>query len=146
MESKRFIVLTELLMGAAYADERLEGEEDAAVRRLLARVIGSDDLPDEVNACIDDFDREGFDLDEVVGAFVADPAVQKRALLELVAAVFDADEEVDFDEDAYLRRLAEALGMDERDYGDLMLDYVVEDARQVAGQLMSIPPPPPRKR
>lgn len=145
MNNQRFIVLTNLLMGAAYADERLEGEEDDAVRRLLARVIGSDDLPPEVNARIDQFDLDAFDLDEAVGAFVADPAVHKRALLELVAAVFDADEEVDFDEDAYLRRLAEALGMDEKEYHDLALDYIVEDPHQVAGQLMSLPPPTPKR-
>ena len=141
--SDRFLVLTDLLLGAVYADDRLEGEEEAAVRRLVGEIIGGDTLPDEIDARINDFDKDAFDLDASAAAFAEDPAVDKRKLLELVAAVFDADEEVDFDEDDYLRRLAVAIGMEESEYKDLALDYDMEDAADVAQVFVSVPPPLP---
>ena len=140
---RRFLVLTDLLLGAVYADERLAGGEKVAVRRLLAEVIGSERFPIDVAARIERFEPTDFNLIATAEAFLSDPAVHKRRLLELVAAVFDADREVDFAEDEYLRRLAEALGMSPSEYSDLTLDYDLEDARSVAIEIVSIPPPVP---
>jgi len=139
----RFLVLTDLLLGAVYADARLAGEEKTAVRRLLAEVLGSQRFPLDVALRIQNFDPSAFDLEASAGSFLADPAVQKRHLLELVAAVFDADREVDFAEDAFMRALAEAIGMEPSEYADLTLEYELEDAREVAELIVSIPPPIP---
>ena len=58
----------------------------------------------------------------------------------------DADEEVDVAEDEYLVSLAQALGMDKKDYEDLTLDYEIEDLRDHLASLRSIPPAPPKKK
>jgi hypothetical protein len=71
--------------------------------------------------------------------------VQKRKLLELVASVRDADDEVDLAEDEYLVALAKALGMQKAEYSDLALEYEVETLRENLGALASVPPAPPRK-
>ena len=139
----RFLNLCDLLLGAVYADDRLEGEEDAAVRTLVAEVLGVDELPMLVEARIENFDPESFDLAESAEEFEADPAVKKRKLLELVAAVFDADGEVDFAEDDYMRALADALGMEASELEGLVIEYEVEDIGEIAEVVVSIPPPIP---
>lgn len=144
--SPRFLVLTDLLLGAVHADERLEGEEEDAVRAYLLEIIGGDELPIEVEARIANFDPEDFDLDASAAEFDADPATSKRKLLELVAAVFDADGEVDFDEDDYLRSLADALGVDPEEYDDLVIEYDIEEPRASAEVVVSVPPPVPKKK
>lgn len=140
----KFLVLTDLLLGAVYADDRLRGEEVAAVRRLLGDVIGGDDLPEDVDERIDAFDPDEFDMSACAAAFAAEPAVKRHKLLELVAGVFDADEEVDFAEDDYMRDLASALGMSDAEVAKFALDYTVEDAHAVAEIVVSVPPPVPK--
>ena len=141
--SPRFFVLTDLLLGAAYADDRLEGEEEDAVRTYLLEIIGGDELPIEVEARVANFEPEDFELEEVAAAFEDDPATGKRVLLELVAAVFDADGEVDFAEDDYLRHLANALGMEASEYEDLVIEYDIEEPGPPANALVAVPPPVP---
>lgn len=141
--SDRHLVLTDLLLGAVYADERLEGVEEEAVKRLMMGVLEVEELPEEITGRIDNFDHEDFDLEAAAEEFSDDTDERKRRLLELVAAVFAADGEVDFDEDEYLRELAEALGMDESEWSDLALEYEVEDITEVASHVVSLPPPVP---
>lgn len=76
--SPRFFVLTDLLLGAVYADERLEGEEEEAVRSYLLEIIGGEELPIELEARIANFDPEAFDLEASASEFEADPATDRR--------------------------------------------------------------------
>jgi uncharacterized tellurite resistance protein B-like protein len=122
----RLPLVADLLMDAAHADEQLQGEERAAVRRLLRELLGSDALPMDLDFRIAEFSPETFDLDVTAGAFVADPPAQKRHLLELCAAVHGADGELHFKEDEHLRRVAAALGVPEDQYRDLVVDVVEE--------------------
>ena len=63
--------------------------------------------------------------------FASDPPMKKRELLELVAGVHDADEELDLDEDAYIRKLAEALGMAASEYQDLSIEVLsIDDLKE----------------
>jgi len=137
-------VLTDLLLGAVYADDRLEGGEEEAVRTYLLEIIGGTELPIQLEARVANFEPDDFDLEEVAKAFEEDPATEKRVLLELVAAVFDADGEVDFAEDDYLRNLADALGMDESEYKDLVIEYDIEEPARTAEALVAVPPPVPK--
>jgi len=140
----RYLTIADLLLGAVYADDRLDGAEDEAVRKLLCKVVGSDELPIELEARIENFEADGFDLAESAAEFESVDDVGKRKLLELVAAVFDADGEVDFAEDEYLRDLAGALGMEAAEYEDLAIQYEVEDIEEVVAVVVSVPPPVPQ--
>lgn len=137
----RFFVVTDLLLGAVYADSRLHGDEVTAVKRLLGELL-DDELPEEIVDRIDGFDPDSFDLLESAEEFADDPATSKRTLLELVAAVFDADGEVDFDEDDYMRELAEALGLDPEEYEDLVIEYEIEDLSDLELDVVIAMPPP----
>jgi uncharacterized tellurite resistance protein B-like protein len=125
----RIILLTDLLLGAVHADDNRAGEEEAAVRQLLSQLLGDEPLPPEVDARIKAFPADSFDLGGAAADFASDPPIQKRKLLELVAAVRDADGEIALAEDQYMVALAKALGMDESEYSDLTLDYEIEDLR-----------------
>src|SRR5262245_42744306 len=99
----RILPITDLLLGAAYADDNLAGDEEEAVRELLGDLLDNFELPPEVEARIEGFDPDEFDLKKALANFLADPPMHKKKLLELVAAVHSADEELDLDEDQYLR-------------------------------------------
>jgi uncharacterized membrane protein YebE (DUF533 family) len=139
----RILVITDLLLGAAYADSRLDGAEQAAVRRLLRELLGEDELPNEVEAHIKKFSSKAFDLRASARAFAIDPPFQKRKLLELVAQVHEANDELDFDENAYLVDLAQALAVPEAEYQDLTLKIEVEELRSNLAKLRPPPPLPP---
>ena len=135
----RIMVLTDLLLGAVHADGTVEGSEEAAVRKLLGELHGGK-LPDAVDARIKGFDAKGFDLTAAARDFAADAPVKKRRLLELVAAVRDADDVIDLAEDDYMVRLATALGMQKSEYGDLTLE--IEELREAFEDVRKPPPLP----
>ncbi len=140
----RILEIVDLLMGAAHADKELRSEEERVIRQLLARLLAADELPPEVDARVRGFEPTRFDLVGTAARFAADSDQDKRKLVELVAAVHDADEEIDLDEDTYLGELAGALGMPDVAVADLTLDYEVEDLREHLRKLRQPPPIPGR--
>lgn len=136
----RIYVVADLLMGAVHADGALEGSEEAAVRRLLGTLLGEPTLPAEVEARIKGFDPKGFDLARTASEFSGDAPDRKRRLLELVAAVHDADEVFDCAEDDYLKSLAGALGMKREEYADLTFE--IEELRDALNDVRKPSPPP----
>lgn len=139
----RILVLTDLFLGALWADDEFSEDEQRAVRRLLADLllVKPDELPAQVEERIRDFDPLKFDMEAAAADFAADPPMAKRRLLELVGKMVDADGVVDIQEDEYLRRLAAALGMEYAEYSDLVLDYEIEELRGAFEALRSPPPP-----
>lgn len=122
----RIASVSDILMGAAYADGRLHGDEKLAIKRLLGQVLGEKALPMDLQFRIDEFDSSAFDVKAAAAAFANDDAPIKRKLLELVAAVHGADHEYDMAEDEYVRQLAAALGVPEEQYADLVTTLVEE--------------------
>ena len=75
----RLPIVADLLMDAAFADQRLEGDEKDAVKRLLRELLDTQALPMDVDFRIDEFDPKTFDLAKAAAAFAADPAPQAPA-------------------------------------------------------------------
>ncbi len=143
MDRERILVVADLLLGAAHADKRFQGKEYAAVQEILNKIIAEPDIMKSVDERMKDFNPDRFDLVETAGRYNADPIVSKRHLLELVASVTHADEELDLAEDDYLRELAGALGMAQSEYIDLTLDYEVEALKEHLDVFVSLSEPPP---
>lgn len=122
--------ITQLFLGALYADKRCVDAEKHAVRRLVKELIVLDELPAELEQLIEGFDPAAFDLQAVARDFASDPPMKRRRLMELVAQLCLADGELDFDEDDYLHRLARALDMPPGEYEDLVLDYETHELRK----------------
>lgn len=141
--SDRIGPLCDLLLGAAYADKKFEDREREEVKGMLADLTGGT-LPPEIEKQIASFDPKKFDLLKSAGAFAADPDDDRRKILFLVAAVNDADEEVDFSEDEYLRDLAGALFLPADALAGLTVDVEVEELRETFEKVRKGPPPPPK--
>lgn len=140
----RILGVCDLLLGAAYADAEFKDREREEVREMLADLTGAK-LSDELAARIDSFDPGQFDLAKTAAEFQADPEDDRRRLLFLVAAVHDADEEIDFAEDDYLRSLCKALGLPDAALAGMIVDVEVEELQQVLAQVRKPPPPPPKR-
>jgi uncharacterized tellurite resistance protein B-like protein len=140
MSARRVDLIADLLMGAAHADHAMDGQELGTVKALLCRFLSADALPEWLEWRIGDFDPEHFDVEACVQKLALATQDEKRKLLELCAAVHEADDTWDLDEDAYLRRVASALGLAESDYGDLTISELRID--RISRAL--IPPPLPK--
>lgn len=138
--------LADLLMGAAFADSRLDGREYEAVKNLLAQVMGVASIPEEMEARLQAFDPKSFDPVAAAQSLALDNEEAKRHLVELVAAVNEADEELDLDEHEYLLGVATALGLPKEAYEDLTLEVLsVDELKAASSDLISPPPVPPQK-
>jgi len=140
----RLVPLCDLLLGAAYADEDFKDRERDAVKRLLGELSGSA-LSDELEAQIAGFDAKVHDVAASAAAFADDSEDNRKRVLHLVAAIHDADEELDFSEDDYLRAVAAALKLDGASVDALTIDVEVEELRADLAIVRKPPPPPPAK-
>jgi uncharacterized tellurite resistance protein B-like protein len=134
--------ICDLLMGAAYADKEFKDREREEVREMLADLSGAK-LTTELEDRIKKFDPKAFDLTRTAAAFKTDTEDERRRLLFLVAAINDADEEVDFAEDEYLRSLATALDLPTSALKGMTIDVEVEELREDFQKVRKGPPPPP---
>lgn len=119
--------ITDLLLGAAYADKRLEGDEIDAISNMLCHLLGVDELPDAQRARMKGFNPAKHDAVAAAKSLGALDDGEKRKLLDLVASVNESDDEIDLDEDAYLRKVAKGLGVSDDELGDLALEILEED-------------------
>lgn len=139
----RIDVICDLLLGAAYADDQFHDREKRLIRGLIGDLVGGD-LPAAVDAQIEGFDPAAFDVGARARAFASDPEANHRMLLELIAAVHEADDEFDFREDDYLRAVAEAIGADPSVVASMSLEYEVEELKAELPVLRASPPPVPQ--
>jgi len=138
----RILPLCDLLLGAAHADDRFEDREDEAVRALLTELSGTE-LSLDAEQRLANFDPKAFDLAVTAKEFTSDSEDDKKRLLHLVAAINDADEEVDFAEDEYLRALAKALDLPDAALAGLVVEVEVADLKEDFVKVRKGPPPPP---
>ena len=145
--SDRIFPLCELLLGAAYADHELHSQEATEIRSLLVELAG--ELRVEVEACIASFEPDKFELSAVIGYFKDDSEEERRKLLRLVSKVIEADDEIDFAENDYLRELAAALDLPSSALAGLIIDIEIEDTDDLKATFEEVrkgpPPPPPPK-
>ena len=137
----RIGVLIDLFMGAVYADKRCENKERSYVRALVADLLCIEQLPPNVDALIENFDPQQFDLREAVVEFLREPPMNKRRLMELVAYVTLADGNQTLEEDTYLRDLGQALGLKVEEYRHLTSDPDMAHLRESFTDLARIPLP-----
>lgn len=118
---------TDLLLGAAYADKRLEGREIDTIRVLLERVAGESPLPAAIEARFRSFNPAKHDARGAAATlwFLSKP--DKRTVVDLIAKVTEADGEIDLAEDDYLRKVALGLGMTDEEIAEITIQIIEED-------------------
>lgn len=143
------LYLADLLMGAAYSDSELEHKEVERVKELLIKMTGTALTP-TLEQRISTFNPTVFNVNTTVkmllsvASDVLSSKVEKKKILECLAAVHESNEELAIEEDEYLRKVAAALGLDPQDYSDLTLEIVEEEIRPMM-QRLSKPPPLPKR-
>lgn len=118
---------TDLLLGAAYADKRLEGREVSTIRALLERVVGESPLPAELDARIRAFNPAKHDPRGAAATLWFLSHEDKRAVVDLIAKVTEADGEIDLAEDDYLGKVALGLGMSTEEIAELTIQIIEDD-------------------
>ncbi|EDM77516.1 hypothetical protein PPSIR1_09440 [Plesiocystis pacifica SIR-1] len=136
---KRHIeTITDCLLGAAFADKHLAGRELDTIRSLLSKLLGGKELPPTIEARLKSFSPAAFDV-EAAGRTLSTLGGDRRKVLEMVAAVSESDEEIDLAEDRYLRRLAEAMGLAEKRFRDLLVDFQeIDELEGILGETLGL--------
>ena len=119
--------ITSLLLGAAYADKRLEGAEVTRIRTILQQILGGGALEPRHEEALAGFNPAAFNVHAASASLRDLDSRDKRTLLELIASVNEADDELDLAEDTYLRNVALGLGLPESEFSDLALEVLSED-------------------
>ncbi len=119
--------ITDLMLGAAYADKRLEGRELDAIRSMVVKLLGSPALPQAQENRIKGFNPARFDAQVAAGSLRGLSDEQKHKVLELVVSVTDSDDELDLAEDAYVRKVGEGLGLPAEALEGLTLEVLEDD-------------------
>lgn len=119
--------ITDLLLGAAYADKRLEGQELAAIRSMLNTLLGTSTLPAAQEDRIKGFNPAKHDAAAAASSLKSLSADDKTKLIDLVASVTESDDEIAFAEDEYLRKVATGLGLSDEDIAGMTIEILEEE-------------------
>jgi len=119
--------ITDLLLGAAYADKRLEGDEVRAITKMVCKLLGTEELPEAQAARLKAFNPAKFDLEAAAGSLSGLPDDDKKRVLDLIASLNESDDVIDLDEDAYLRKVAGAMGVDESVIAEHTIEILSDD-------------------
>ncbi len=141
----RILAVCDLLLGAAYADHEFKDREREEVKEMLSDLTG-EKLSDELEGRIENFDPKKFDLAKVAAELKSDSEDDRRRVLFLVAAVHEADEEIDFAEDDYLRALCKALELPDTALKGMIVDVEVEELQETLAKVRKQPPPSPKQK
>ncbi len=120
--------ITDLLLGAAYADKRLEGKELEAIRAMLTKILGASALPAAQQARIKSFNPAKHDAHAAAHSLASLSAEAKTKIIDLVASVTESDDVIDLAEDAYLRTVATGLGLSDEEISGLTIE-IIEDEK-----------------
>ncbi len=104
--------LSDLLCGAAMADGSFADEERVVVRAMLFKVLGTQELPEEVEAHLAAFEPASFDMAFSLSVLAPENDRDRRSILRVAADIVKADSVIEAAERAYLVSLAGALGVD----------------------------------
>jgi len=108
---EQLALIGEIMMGAAYADGEKAGIEVVAICEQLKEFVEADLLPGVVKRRLEHFDPAGFDVEAACRALSFGDEQDRLAIVRLVATVTGADSVMHQSELDYLRRVAQAIGL-----------------------------------
>lgn len=104
--------LAELMLAAAWADGTKVAVEIVAIAEQLKDFVETTSLPEHVSQLMDRFDPDTFDIAAAVAKLTLATDDDRMAVLSLLARVVGADRVLHPAEEAYMMRVAGALGLD----------------------------------
>jgi putative colanic acid biosynthesis UDP-glucose lipid carrier transferase len=123
--------VADVLLHAAHSDRPASHEEHTAIRVLLCKRLGTEELPERLEQRIQSFDPgRRHDFAALVDEVVRDDAVSRRSMVELTRAVCDADGQLDLSEDEFMLALSISLGLDAKEIGHVVYDTPFRGVRR----------------
>jgi len=107
----RALALADIMCGAALADGNFDVSERIVALAMLMKVLGVTQLPAEVEAHVNAFDRGRFNLAAAIKRLDLESDKEKRSLLKVVADIVKADTKVEKTERTFVTRLGKVLGI-----------------------------------
>jgi uncharacterized tellurite resistance protein B-like protein len=112
LDTEQLKAVTEILAGAAWADDQFHGLEAEAIGRIITEHADDEYAASAVKQHLAGFDKATFDVNAACKRVGLETDAERAALISLVARVTDADFTHDFAESDYIASVAEALGLD----------------------------------
>jgi len=119
---RQLVAIAELLLGAAQADGKVSWPERSAIAQILASYLGTE-LPAAVEEHMRAFDLARFDLEAACAALTFEGPGDRRAFLEMLSKVTDADTKLRIGERAYITRVGYAIGAGDEELAPYLTDY-----------------------
>jgi putative colanic acid biosynthesis UDP-glucose lipid carrier transferase len=113
--------LADTLLAAAQADGEICRRERVAIRKILVALLEEESLPSWLEAHIEAFVPENFDLAAATRELRTLRPEQRRHIVELVRKVCDANNAFDLAEEQYMLGLVLALSLGREDVADLVI-------------------------
>jgi putative colanic acid biosynthesis UDP-glucose lipid carrier transferase len=113
--------LTDVLLGAGYADRRFGRRERRTLDRILEQLLGVEALPAWLEQQVTSFRPETFQLEASCIVLRGLSREQRRHVLESVRAICDADNTYALEEEQFMDRLVTALNLERTEYEDLIV-------------------------
>ncbi len=123
-------LLADLLMGAAYADDRLENEEQKAVVKILREMTSAQMLPVWLMNHLSRFDPKSFNAESTARELGVSGGQEAKILLGLLVRVTEADDVHDMDEGSYLLKVAKAVNAPADVIDNLTVEVLDEDIEE----------------
>jgi uncharacterized membrane protein YebE (DUF533 family) len=135
-------LLTDLLMGAAFADEHLENIEKETVEKILLEVTKEKSIPLWLSTYIESFKPGSFDITKNCKELGISGGEEAKMLISLLVRITDSDDIHDMDEGSYLIKVAKAVNAPKEVYEDLTVEMVVVDDLEIEEIKTPVKPPP----
>jgi uncharacterized tellurite resistance protein B-like protein len=109
---KELAALAELMLAAAWSDGNKVAVEIVAIAEQLKEFVETTSLPEHVSQRMGHFDPATFDVTAAVAELTLASDDDRVAVLNLLARVVGADRVVHPAEEAFMKKVASALGLD----------------------------------
>lgn len=108
----RATALADIMCGAATADGTVDEAELVVVDAMLMKVLGVAELPADLKAHVRAFNRKRFDLEAALLKLSLSTDKEKKALVQVVTDIVEADTKVTKGEKTFVKRLGSLLTPD----------------------------------
>ena len=135
--------ICDLLLAAAFADGEFAPSEKEVITEILCAIENTDKLSPGLAARITFAKPDSIDVMETAAVFEDDPEDNRRLLMELVAAVNQADGHYAIEEDETTIFVAAALGFNTEEIASFTMSPEQASIAERARKLKAPPKPPP---
>jgi uncharacterized tellurite resistance protein B-like protein len=124
----RIEAICDLLLAAAHADDKFVESERQVIEQILCGIEGTDKLDPRLAARMTFKKPDEIDVFATAERFAHESEDNRRLLMQLIAAVHEADGILDLEEDELVIVVAGALGFSVDEIQEFIIDFGEDEA------------------